>query len=193
MPLIVRRRGDKGRPLTYELPSGPLVKLLLAHITEGHTLLTQAHGGHVYQLFTTSVGNPFTDVTFCQYWKTLMNKVDTKGQKYFKPTLARTMFINEFTAVHGSKPELFDGCAEAMGNSVKTWTKNYWTTRKDKQAAAAIDAHTRAREVGRSSRKMAMGGDNDEDGEEEERANLRAYQHGRDDDDGGSDDDERDG
>jgi hypothetical protein len=91
------RRGDKGNPLTYQFPGGPLTKLMLAHIYEGHKLITQGTGRDVPQLCTSSAGNAFTDVTFSQYWRTLMQKSVTKGQPPFAPSLARTMFIEEFT------------------------------------------------------------------------------------------------
>ena len=74
------------------------MKLFLAHINEGHRLISQGSGGERERmyLFTSTVGRPFTDVTFVHYWKGIMLHF-SPDQKYFPPGLLRTMFIEEFT------------------------------------------------------------------------------------------------
>ena len=94
-----------GRPLQYRFPEGPLVQLFLAHIREGHQLITQSGGvdtedPEVSNLFTSNIGLPFTDVTFRNFWKGIMDyAVGSKftQQQFFPPGLLRTMFIEEFT------------------------------------------------------------------------------------------------
>jgi hypothetical protein len=98
-------RGALGRPLQYRFPEGPLVQLFLAHIKEGHQLITQSGGGDaegmgVSTLFTSNVGQSFSDVTFRNYWKGIMESAVSSGftsQEYFAPGLLRVMFIEEFT------------------------------------------------------------------------------------------------
>ena len=96
---VMSRHGDRGSPLSYSLPEGPLVKLLLAHIHEGHKLLTQQRGSHAITLFVSNHGHTFTGSTFTQYWKNLMGSIDTNGMRYYPPNDFRTSFIVEFVKV----------------------------------------------------------------------------------------------
>lgn len=82
------RRGGNTGNLEYELPRGPLTKLMLAHVLAGHEIITQSSGDSVFHLFTTRRGKPFSNVTFVHTWKALMVGLDTK-QKYFPPSAAR--------------------------------------------------------------------------------------------------------
>ena len=166
--LLSHRRGDGGRPLTYHFPSGPLTKLLLAHIKEGHRLITQCTGTEPPQLFISSAGNPFTDATFTQYWTQIMSSSTARGQRPFPPSLARTMFIEEFTKIHGEMPDLWDGCSHVMGNSVNQWNKHYRISKKDRGAAAAITAHTEARSRHDDKEVEEKGGREEEEGKREE-------------------------
>lgn len=136
------RRGGAQR-LEYEFPDGALVKSLMAHINAGHTLLTQSSGG-MTKLFVTHPGNAFSSATFCHFWKSLMAQVGE--QEYFAPSVLRTMFVEEFTSAHGSEPEMWDGCAAIMGNSVPQWRKHYNPSASKRRAAAAIASHTALRE-----------------------------------------------
>jgi hypothetical protein len=90
------RRGGVA-PLKYEIPRGPLTKLLLAHIRAGHQLLTQETGETMVRLFSTKTGKAFTNVNLVHYWGQLMRHTDTKGQDYFPPSMARTMYVEMIT------------------------------------------------------------------------------------------------
>jgi hypothetical protein len=87
------RRGDAHSTIEYDLPRGPLMKLMLAHITLGHALLTLEKGDKMVRLLVTAQGREFSDSTFCHYWATLMASTATGGIAYFRPSLARTMFV----------------------------------------------------------------------------------------------------
>ena len=135
------RRGNPA-PLEYTFPSGPLTKLLLTHIKQGHEIITQAKGDKMVRLFVTSKGNAFKDPSnFTQYWENLMRQVDTKGQAYFPPSLARTMFVEEYTGAHGAEPDYWDGCAAIMGNTPSQWRASYNPSRKRRAASQAVAAY----------------------------------------------------
>ena len=86
----------------------------------GHTLLTDGRSaGGMTKLFVSHPGNAFSSTTFCHFWRSLMEQVTE--QKYFAPSVLRTMFVEEYTAAHGAEPEMWDGCAAIMGNSVPQW------------------------------------------------------------------------
>lgn len=95
--LSLNRRG--AQPITYPIPSGPLLKLLLIHIKGGHELLTQDDRGNssdrMVRLFVSRSGREFTNSSFTQYWETFMRSTETNGQGYFPPSVARTMFIEQ--------------------------------------------------------------------------------------------------
>lgn len=83
--------------MQYDIPRGPLVKLLLCHIREGHRLLNLERPGPTVTLFCNSSGKAFTSCTFVHYWMALMKDVDTLGQQYFPPSAARTMYVEHIT------------------------------------------------------------------------------------------------
>ena len=149
LSLRVPYRRSGAAPLDYSFPDGPLVKMLLAHIKQGHRILTQSSGKKMVRLFVSKYGNEFSNVTFTHFWTSLMTggQVDTHGQAYFAPSVARTMFIEEWTASHGEEPETWDGCADIMGNSVSQWFKSYNPSYKRRRMDKAIKAHTRARDL----------------------------------------------
>ena len=63
-------------------------------------------------------------------------------QRLFPPNLARTMFIEYFTAIHGRQPiDIFEGCANIMGNSLKNW-HHYNPGGRSRHASLALSAHT---------------------------------------------------
>jgi hypothetical protein len=93
------RRGDAHSTIEYDLPRGPLMKLMLAHISLGHAMLILEKGDRMVRLFVTTQGKEFSDSTFCQYWGTLMASTNTGGIPYFRPSLARTIFV-EVSGMH---------------------------------------------------------------------------------------------
>lgn len=95
---IICRRAGNSAHLQFDIPRGPLLKLLLVHIGEGHKIITQESGDQMVNLLISKRGKAFTNVTFVQYWAALMSEVDTMGQAYFPPSLARTMFIEQTTS-----------------------------------------------------------------------------------------------
>ena len=105
--------------MEFPFPDGPLVKALLAHIKEGHLLLTDSdsffHGRET--LFVSRHGNRFSNLeNFCHFWKALMGQF--AKQDYFPPSTLRTTFVEEFTSVLGFEPDMWDGCAAITGSSV---------------------------------------------------------------------------
>ena len=148
------RRGGAA-PLKYTFPDGTLVKLFLAHIGQGHNVLTmdsatwRAGKATPPNLFVSRDGRAFSNATLVHYWSGLMAKVDTLGQSYFPPSLARTMFVEEYTSAHGADPSTWDGCAAIMGNSTRQWRDTYNPSRKRRAAQRAIDVHNTAQRAGR--------------------------------------------
>lgn len=134
-------RHERGGPLEFVFPRGPLVKLFLAHIDQGHHLITRHLGDRMIRLFTTKTGKEFNCVTFSQYWTTLMGTTDTKGVPYFAPSGARTVFIEDYTSKHGVEPAMWDGAASIMGNSTRQWNASYRPTRVGREAQRAVDAY----------------------------------------------------
>ncbi|GAX82647.1 hypothetical protein CEUSTIGMA_g10073.t1 [Chlamydomonas eustigma] len=136
-----RQQYEKCPPLTFTFPPGVLTMLFLAHIYQGQKVLTQPYGQMTSNLFVSGAGNAFSDQTFVHYWRTLMDNEDTLGQQYFAPSLARTMFIEEYTSEFGMPPEMYDGAASIMGNCVKQWHASYNPSRRKRAAQKAVDAH----------------------------------------------------
>jgi len=82
-------------PLDVTLPQGVLSSLMVFWIHWGwHSLGPKRMSPH---LFTSTYGMAFTDSTFCQYWKRLMSSAPP-SLPYFPPNLARTSFVEEWTA-----------------------------------------------------------------------------------------------
>lgn len=135
------RRASHNGPLEFTFPDGLLTKLLLTHIKQGHKVLTQAKGEKVVHLFVSRYSNPFSATTFNHYWENLMQRVDTMGQPYFAPSLARTMYVEDYTSEQGVHPDMWDGAAAVMGNSVNVWS-SYNPSKRKRAAQRAVDAHT---------------------------------------------------
>ncbi len=131
----------RGGPLEFVFPRGPLLKLFLAHIYQGHDLITRHRGSKMIRMFTTKTGNEFNNVTFVHFWKTLMETTDTMGVNYFAPSGARTAFIEDYTSKHGVEPAMWDGASHIMGNCPRQWGASYRPTRVAKEAQRAVDAH----------------------------------------------------
>lgn len=139
--VIVHHKNDQ-RPraasVRYTIPDGPLKKLLLAHCCEGHRLLSDET---MPRLFTTNGRPPreFDDVRFCQWWRTTMDS--TTDIMYFRPSLARTTFVEDYTGEHGVEPNVWDGAATIMGNTVRQWHVSYNRVKQAREAQQAVARH----------------------------------------------------
>lgn len=123
------------------IPDTPLLKLWLAHILEGRNLLTLESSDPARTMFVSEAGNSFSPSTLVHYWDTSMRRTATAyGIEYFSPSKARTIFVEEFSRLHGHSPDLLDGAAAIMGNSVEQWHATYNPTRKRRLAQAAAGA-----------------------------------------------------
>eukprot|EP00955_Chlamydomonas_euryale_P070239 360693-Chlamydomonas_euryale.AAC.1 len=135
-----------GVVMKYTIPCGPLTKLLLAHIMEGHTLLTQAGGTIVPNLIVTSRGEAYPcPSVFTQTWARIMKGCPIAarlGLQYFAPSAARTIFVEGYTSTHGVGPELWEGAALIMGNSVQQWFQSYNPSKKRRLAQQTVDNHS---------------------------------------------------
>ena len=60
---------------------------------------------------------------------------------YFRPTLARTIFVEDYTSNAGVAPEHWDGAAAVMGNSVRQWDATYNPSKRSRQAQGAVAQH----------------------------------------------------
>ena len=141
--VVVHTKNDRRRnnsPLEYTLPRGPLSKLVMAHVKEGHKLLTLEREDTMLRLFVTKQGKEFNDATFCQFWETLMSST-ASGMQYFPPSLARTAFVEDYTSEFGVEPDMWDGAAVIMGNSTEQWRASYNPSRRGRNARRAIGGH----------------------------------------------------
>jgi hypothetical protein len=129
-------------PLEYTLPTGPLSKLMLAHIAEGHGQLVLERPDRMLNLFVTRQGAAFNDATFVHFWRTLMGATSLpEGLAYFPPSLARTVFVEDYTSEFGVEPDGWDGAAIIMGNCVNQWRKSYNPSGRNRGAQRAVNAH----------------------------------------------------
>lgn len=69
-------RGN-GKPITVTLPKGDFADLVALHIKEGHRVLTMACEEPVPNTFVTKTAKAFGDVSLCQFWSTMTQKVGT--------------------------------------------------------------------------------------------------------------------
>ena len=146
--------------IEFEMPSGPLTRMLLLHIDYGHKLITQCVGDNVKTLFNSRAGQAFSAPTYTHYWKTIM-KSATKVP-YFPPSLARTSFVDQYTTLNGEEPALWEGAATVMGNTVKTWMLQYNPLKRARDAQAAVDRHSDFAAT------MGFTAEEDDEGEESE-------------------------
>ncbi len=141
---IVHGKNDRGAgasPFEFVFPRGPLVKLYLAHIYSGQKRLTQLQGDRMIRMFVTKQGKAFTNVTFSQFWTGLQESTDTSGMAHFCASRARTTFVEDYTSANGVEPDLWDGAACLMGNTVRQWTASYRPMRRQHIAQRSVDAH----------------------------------------------------
>lgn len=128
-------------PLELVMPRGNLAKLLLAHIMEGQArLIPPPEGSKPTTMFVSGSGRPFNDSTFSQWWASLLKRT-APGITRFPPSLARTSFVEDYTCKYGEVPEMWDGAAAIMGNSVRTWMQNYSPTLRRRRAQDVIAMH----------------------------------------------------
>ena len=144
-----RRMTRQDFQIRFDLPASDLAKLLLAHIKAGRRILTLEDPSPSHRLFVNDQGKPFNDSTFVQYWGKSMVTARPYGLKYYPPSRARTIFVEEYTAVHQHEPDMWDGAAAVMGNSVEQWRQTYNPSRKRRLAQMAVDA------IGRPPRQLA--------------------------------------
>ena len=131
--------------MQVDVPDGLLKKLLLAHIIGGRQLMTLERAVPSNRLFVNDRGRPFNDSTFDHYWQKAMTTAAPFGLKYFPPSKARTIFVEEYTSVHNEEPDMWDGAAALMGNSVEQWRATYNPSRKRRLAQMAADYHLQPR------------------------------------------------
>lgn len=130
-------------PLEICLPRGPLAFLLLAHICSGQEVLLDNNDPYrVTPLFLSGGGNPFTDATFSQWWSALLKR-SAPELPHFPPSLARTAFVEDYTSKYGVPPDMWDGAAAIMGNSVSTWLKSYNPSHRRRRALDVVAMHGR--------------------------------------------------
>lgn len=145
---IVHGKNDR-RPcrdayrINFPLPRGKCTKLLIRHITEGFRILNKETVEDPPRtrefLFSPKSNVPFSDSTFCQYWKRVMlSTARPFGLAYFPPTKARTIFVEEYVRVHGTEPAMWDGASIIMGNSAEQWFKSYMPSHKRTLARMAV-------------------------------------------------------
>jgi hypothetical protein len=61
--------------------------------------------------------------------------------KYFPPSLARTVFVEDYTSEYGVEPDMWDGAAVIMGNCTAQWKASYNPSRKRRDASQALKRH----------------------------------------------------
>lgn len=142
-----RHGGLSGQAQVYDLPPqpNPFTRLLLIHMDEGHALLSRNQPGGEAQsmhLFRHTNGKSFVEdkVTFSVYWRNLMTATAPSDVPLFPPSRARKSFVEWYTVEHGDTPDLWDGSADIMGNSVRQWRDIYNVSRKRRRMQAAVDA-----------------------------------------------------
>jgi hypothetical protein len=85
-------------------------------------------------------GLEYNDVTFRNFWKWVMDSTAT-NLKYFPPSLARTVFVEDYTSEYGVEPDMWDGAAVIMGNCTAQWKASYNPSRKRRDAKQALIRH----------------------------------------------------
>lgn len=140
--LVHHKNDRKGfNPITVEVPPGQLLDLMLIHIERGREALNDGSvDGEVSpNLFVSNKGNTFSDATFVHYWTSLMRDCDLFGFERFPPTHGRTIFVQDYT--EDGDPEMWEGAALVMGNSLRQWKQTYWPSRNKRMVDRAISNH----------------------------------------------------
>ena len=89
-------------------------------------------------------GKPFNDSLFVHWWMGVFKTVDTRGQMYFPPSLARTVFVEDWLAQYGAEPtdlEMCEGIAISMGSSTSQWRAGHYNpNRRQRLVTSAVAA-----------------------------------------------------
>ena len=148
-----RRRSAASYAVRVPIPtSGVLHTLILLHLVHGRSVLAGAQ--HSF-LFMNRNAKPFDDSGFSNYWQVLLNNGKTYWPDIdldtFPPSVARTMFVDDFMRRFGHAPDLLEGASAVMGNTPQQWRRNYDPHRRGRLATAAVN-HMEERTSGRRSR-----------------------------------------
>lgn len=135
-----RRAVRENYRICFKIPPGNLQKLWIAHIRGGRKLLTLEKPWSSTKMLVSDEGNSFSNASFCHYWDKAMRTAVPYGIKYLPASRMRTVFVEEFTAVHHSEPDMWDGAAAVMGNSVEQWRRTYNPSLKRRLAQMAVDS-----------------------------------------------------
>ena len=93
---VVHHKTERNsHPIKIVLPKGLLSDMLVWWINTGWQIIK--NGKNSPALFKSSYGFAFTDCTFTQYWKKIM-KSAPPSLPYFPPNMARTSFVESYTA-----------------------------------------------------------------------------------------------
>lgn len=93
-------------------------------------------------MFVSGASNPFSPATFHHYWTRLLDRRAKEfGVTCFPPSLARTSFVSEYTNSLGVHPNMWDGAATVMGNTVRTWHRNYSPHKRSRECQRSVDLH----------------------------------------------------
>lgn len=137
-----RRESRSFYKASVRFPSDIVSHLLLTHLSDGLQVLTNSLPDEHTRVFVTGSGRAFSCVTFSQYWAKLMRVAEQLyGINPFPPSLARKIFIDNYTAKHGIEPDLLEGAAVVMGNTPQQWIKSYNPSRKRRLVDAAVSKH----------------------------------------------------
>lgn len=133
--------------VAFTIPDGLLLKLWLAHVTEGRRLLAlslpddDAHS----KMFMSRASLPFSSSTLVQWWSvTIKNTANMHELEYFRPSLGRKSFTDDYFEKHGHSSDLLYGASAIMGNSEEQLRVTYAPTRKSKAAQRAATATANA-------------------------------------------------
>lgn len=138
-----RRESRDCYQINFPAPRGDLSKLLLAHIKEGHGILSLEHEDVTCMFFNPISKMSFSDSTFTQYWEKLLRQPTSTGflLPYFPPKDCRQIFVDDYMLMYGREPEMLDGAAAVMGNSVRQWRDSYNPSRRRVAARRAVARH----------------------------------------------------
>lgn len=145
---VVHHKNDRKernqQPLSFKVPNGNLLDLLMVHIERGRQALDSSYAclmqGEVSPyLFVSNQGKTFSDSTFVHYWDSLMSNAKQFGFERFPPTYARTIFIEDFTLT--GEASLMEGASMVMGNSVRQWEATYNPSRKRRLVENSVAGH----------------------------------------------------
>ena len=140
-----RRASAAAYRISFQVPAGPLSRLLLAHVRYGHLLLTQENPDAASgRLFVLDSGKAFDDSTFVQYWSKAMRQTAGKfNLPYFPPSKARTMFVEAYTEQNGGmEPSFWDGASAIMGNTPQQWNASYRPSKRQRDADKVVGSYS---------------------------------------------------